>query len=733
MKKGLLSLLAVALTVVGCQNYDDQFSDLNTKIAALQAGITGLATVSADVKTLSTTVSGLNTSISANGVKSDGLATGLATAQTAIDALTASLLTVASAADLTAITEALAVVKADVKEILAANSVINQAVSITSEATLEYAESLISSKTDAPNVIINGIVTVNFGTAPFNTADQEARLHAITGKIATILKATTVTNSSVLTLPLTNLGFVDAAFTHTGPVSYAKLRTVTGNMQVLTANYIGAADFTTISNIGGTFEITDSVSMTSLNLKGVVITGTINTTGAAASTLVLAGATSVDVGTAAVISLTAASATDVDLGHVGALASLALVTGKALTIDIAATSIAGTLGITSSPTAVIHMDALTSAGATTIGASGEFHAPKLSGFSGATTIAAAVVDLSGLTQTVSATLALSGAHTAGLNLPKLVISGNALTAAAAKIITVKSITSVVGEDLLITAAATDITILAAGKTDIYNVDTSSACKGTLKNLTVTGADNASPSEATQSNGVVVDSNAAALLTLTTAGMIADVSVIAAPLITTIVTAGETTALTATSNPKLTTLTVGHDHIEGNDGAKLDVQSNVLLKSLSTPNLNEVKTLIIKGNTHLSALDLSGIVEAPGGTVSGDIEITGNALVGVWNVHVIASETDPAVPTRVRQNALSHIAQYIITKSNPAASTVTYTFELSADDYKVDAVVATKTHAEALALDNAVGTNPFTWAGNIGDGAAADFDGQVELATVTTTL
>ena len=28
MKKGLLSLLAVALTIVSCQNYDDQFAEL---------------------------------------------------------------------------------------------------------------------------------------------------------------------------------------------------------------------------------------------------------------------------------------------------------------------------------------------------------------------------------------------------------------------------------------------------------------------------------------------------------------------------------------------------------------------------------------------------------------------------------------------------------------------------------------------------------------------------------
>ena len=36
MKKGLLSLLALALTVVGCQNYDDQFEELTSQITSLQ-------------------------------------------------------------------------------------------------------------------------------------------------------------------------------------------------------------------------------------------------------------------------------------------------------------------------------------------------------------------------------------------------------------------------------------------------------------------------------------------------------------------------------------------------------------------------------------------------------------------------------------------------------------------------------------------------------------------------
>ena len=59
MKKGLLSLLAVALTVVGCQNYDDQFDSLNDKIAALSSEVSSLQTIQANVTALGTKVDAL--------------------------------------------------------------------------------------------------------------------------------------------------------------------------------------------------------------------------------------------------------------------------------------------------------------------------------------------------------------------------------------------------------------------------------------------------------------------------------------------------------------------------------------------------------------------------------------------------------------------------------------------------------------------------------------------------
>ena len=59
MKKGLLGLLVVALTMVGCQNYDDQFDDLNSKISSLATTVDGLLSVQTTVSALSTKLDNL--------------------------------------------------------------------------------------------------------------------------------------------------------------------------------------------------------------------------------------------------------------------------------------------------------------------------------------------------------------------------------------------------------------------------------------------------------------------------------------------------------------------------------------------------------------------------------------------------------------------------------------------------------------------------------------------------
>ena len=64
MKKGLLSILAGALLVVGCQNYDDQFDSIENSINALITQVSGLSAVANQLTSLSATVQSLATTVS---------------------------------------------------------------------------------------------------------------------------------------------------------------------------------------------------------------------------------------------------------------------------------------------------------------------------------------------------------------------------------------------------------------------------------------------------------------------------------------------------------------------------------------------------------------------------------------------------------------------------------------------------------------------------------------------
>ena len=140
----------------------------------------------------------------------DDLSTGLADLQTQIDALVDALDNVADAYDITAIIEQLKQVQENLDELLVANAVINQAVKIINVPTLQALESLISTGTEDPNVIVNGIITVEVDEDNFDAA-QLARVSAVIGKIATGLSAVNITStySPSTVLNFENLTFVD--------------------------------------------------------------------------------------------------------------------------------------------------------------------------------------------------------------------------------------------------------------------------------------------------------------------------------------------------------------------------------------------------------------------------------------------------------------------------------------------------------------------------------------------
>lgn len=154
MKKGLLTLLAASLVFVGCQNYDDQFDDLNAQISALKSQVDGLSSLSGQVSALSGTISGLQAGVAAaqasadaastaaSGIDLSGLAASLATLQAEVDAVQASLATAATASAVAALQVELDALEADLDDLLVSNNVYATDITITDAASMASALAL---------------------------------------------------------------------------------------------------------------------------------------------------------------------------------------------------------------------------------------------------------------------------------------------------------------------------------------------------------------------------------------------------------------------------------------------------------------------------------------------------------------------------------------------------------------------------------------------------------------
>ena len=138
MKKGLLSILAGALLVVGCQNYDDQFDGLETQINALASTVAGLSQVQSQLTELAGTVSSLSSTVTGLGSTIDtAVADGLADIQADIDAITSAVADVASSEEVAALQTAVDASQQDLTDLLAASSVFTGTVTVNSVSTLD--------------------------------------------------------------------------------------------------------------------------------------------------------------------------------------------------------------------------------------------------------------------------------------------------------------------------------------------------------------------------------------------------------------------------------------------------------------------------------------------------------------------------------------------------------------------------------------------------------------------
>ena len=138
MKKGLLSILAASLLVVGCQDYDDQFSSLESQISALASTVAGLSQVQSDLASLSGTVASLASTVNGLGDAIDtAVSDGLTDIQADIDAIETAVADVATSEEVSSLSDAVDAAQDDLTDLLANSSVFTGTVRINNQSTLD--------------------------------------------------------------------------------------------------------------------------------------------------------------------------------------------------------------------------------------------------------------------------------------------------------------------------------------------------------------------------------------------------------------------------------------------------------------------------------------------------------------------------------------------------------------------------------------------------------------------
>ncbi|MGB1448854.1 MAG: beta strand repeat-containing protein [Flavobacteriaceae bacterium] len=671
MKKGLLSLLALALTVVGCQNYDDQFAELTSQITDLQSTVDGLTGVSSSLTTLQSTVAGIQSAIAAlpttdSVADLSGLATQLDTISSTLAALQASLADVVTAEDLATISNTLGDVEADVHELLTGSSAISQDIIITTAAELEYMETVIETGENSPSgYIVTGNVTVSFDDLD---ADEITRANALTAKLITVIGNVDVDGA----VDLATLAYIQGDYTVADADALEPLlRNLTGNLSI--DGEAGAINYSDLATIGGNVTISNTASVTSLNFNGTNIGGSLN-----GGIITVNNAATVNIGGATITQLTANSADVITLGQEAFAATTVITaTNEDATINISAEEATAALTIVGTGTTIIRADSLEEATTITVGNSAESHFGALASASGALDITAEdASDFGSLTYTNAAstiggevvTLTVLAGATGTLTLPDVtsaslpVFVGGALTADDATSVSLKSI----GHANLSADSATEITLTEQDEDFTIAAATDFPA---LITLNVTGKD--------VTGVTTTDLAVTAATTLTTINAGGELSslTVAGAGPETVVTSGNITDLTLTGS-SIDALTLGHTFISGDTAVTIEI-TGTSLASIDMSNVSKVKRITVTGNGDLTSLvgpNASTLPES-GATISATLST--NSLTAAYTAGTsptAATETTPAIaavePVITSASVASILAWWNAAAANAAAGVAT---------------------------------------------------------------
>jgi len=703
MKKGLLGLLVIALTVVGCQNYDDQFDELNDKILSLSQSISEL--------------DGIRTEVTALGTKLDQLAStsasasDLATVMAEVAALTASMAEIKAATDygqeeVDDLEAEIDEIKAALNELLAQASIIQQDIVIMSTAQLEYVENLMGLDPAQDNTfvaeesreyIVSGNITID---AEFvEDAAIGTRLNNVLARIASVIipdsgsgvsldSGSSATKGTALTM--TSMAFVDGPVELLG-ANAIDASTLAALTETLTLKQGGAIAFANLNQVGdvviapatGAATIT-SVDFSKVTTGGTITTGTNELVSAVIEgdvdlgkldlppTVTLGAITSLKAGGAPLgVVISAAKATSINLIDTTPFevtGAISITAEGAITLN--AKSITGSLTITSSKGSIAVNELTTVGSVTTLAASttvhagltanaggvtasgSEVHLASLASNAGGLTIDAPTIDLTALaanTSLVTITTATA------LSLDALASNAATITAAAVKTFSAAKLgnASITTIDIADGAAVTmlNLSANASNTTPLEDFDTLLSLTLLEQSNNVDFSDAASmttlnytgkklySSAMDQQTNQVTITNNL-LTTLTIGDGYVGTLHVSGTGLTEITTAGKIVNFEVQGNAALAAINFGHDHLSGERAATVLVANNSKITELDLSSIDKIKTVTVTGNASLSSLVMAGYSPAAEPGAAINVTVSGNALAATYTAAVAGSETTP---------------------------------------------------------------------------------------------
>ena len=621
MKKGLLSLLAVTLTIVSCQNYDDQFAELTGLVSTLSKEVTDLSTVKGDLTTLTSLVNGLDTAITAipdPTTSISNVASGLASATSQINEIKAILDSgLATASDIASITQTISSITAGINTLLTKNATLVIDLIINDTTTLEAAKELVLTGATSPKkYILTGNVNVDHSKLTFA---QIIEANTMTAKIISVSGSVTTSG----TVDLTGLSAILTDYTINGSTRPQDTAITSIGNDLTVSGKLGALDFKTLVSVVGDVTVSDPASATIIDFRNVVGTaGNIQT--GATGVNVYANATEVHTGSLIAVSVTAAKASAIALGQTTNVGGLTVTAPQASVVNInGLVAGAGALSINATKTAIVHVDSMTSVLQLDVTGNivAELHIKKLAIAPAAgnvlwaeTVDASLLADISGATSfkgttaltapvldAITGAFALTFTALEPVNLPLLALGAGSMVTTA----TTVTIKDSGDADLTKFLTAENTIITLTGQKRDTTVGTGFQ---TVTSFTMTSG-GANTSAATDYDFTAAAANMIALTSLTLNGVAnATIGTASTPntSLVTLATSGEMISLDLNDLDKLATFTAGHipmtyASLPAAARQTVNIQNCLLLKSVDLTSVVQLMVANISTNAILASI------------------------------------------------------------------------------------------------------------------------------------